>query len=117
MINLRSAEELLEEDSASLREQENKIKENLSICITITLIVMLAILITSIKIIIYDKDVYPSVFYTQEEIDARNNVSDEQIIEEEYIFLILGVQHKLTAKNRRIKLDKKKFGGKTQKQN
>ena len=47
---------------------------------------MLAILITSIKIIIYDKDVYPSVFYTQEEIDARNNVSDEQIIEEEYIF-------------------------------
>ena len=65
----------IQEDSASLREEENKIKENLGICITITGIVMVAIIITTIKIILYDKDVYPSVFYSQEEIDAMNAVS------------------------------------------
>ena len=65
----------IQEDSASLREEENKIKENLGICITITGIVLVAIIITTIKIILYDKDVYPSVFYSQEEIDAMNNVS------------------------------------------
>ena len=65
----------IQEDSASLREEENKIKENLGICITITGIVMVAIIVTTIKIILYDKDVYPTVFYSQDEIDSMNNVS------------------------------------------
>jgi hypothetical protein len=62
----------IQEDSASLRE-EIKIMENLGICTTITGIVKVAIIITTIKIILHDKDVYPSVFYSQDEMDASNN--------------------------------------------
>ena len=58
-----------------MRVEKNKTKENLSICITIVCIVMVAIIITNLKIILYDKNVYPSVFYSQEEMAAMKNVS------------------------------------------
>ena len=38
-------------------------------------IVMVAILVTTIKIILFDKETYPSLFYTKEEINAMKNVS------------------------------------------
>ena len=59
-----------DEEPVTVREPVNKTKENIDICITITAIVMVAILVTSLKIIFYDKDVYPSLFASQEDSDS-----------------------------------------------
>jgi len=68
-----------EEESASFIEEENKIKENLGICVTITGIVLFAVLITTIKIFLYDKEAYPSIFYSKEELDAMKNLKMSQL--------------------------------------
>ena len=65
----------IEEDTVSFREHQDKVRENLGICITIFGIVFVAVVVTTIKIIMFDKETYPSVFYTPEEILAMKNNS------------------------------------------
>ena len=78
-----------EEDTVSFREHQDKVRgelwwnkftqcltqvrENLGICLTIFGIVMVAVIVTTIKIFFFDKDTYPSLFYTPEEIEAMTN--------------------------------------------
>ena len=78
-----------EEDTVSFREHQDKVKyetvvkciiqwltqvrENLGICVTIFGIVMVAVIVTTIKIFLFDKETYPSLFYTPEELEAMKN--------------------------------------------
>ena len=48
-------------------------RENLGICLTIFGIVMVAVIVTTIKIFLFDKETYPSLFYTPEELEAMKN--------------------------------------------
>ena len=63
----------IEEDTVSFREHQDKVRENLGICITIFGIILVAVVVTTIKIILFDKETYPSIFYTPEEILAMKN--------------------------------------------
>ena len=62
-----------EEDSVSYQEHEDKVKENIGICITISGIILVAVVVTTIKIMLFDKETYPSVFYSPEELQALRN--------------------------------------------
>ena len=62
-----------EEDTVSFREHQDKVRENLGICVTIFGIIMVAVIVTTLKIIFFDKETYPSVFFTPEEIMAMKN--------------------------------------------
>ena len=62
-----------EEDTASFQEHEDKVKENIGICVTIFGIIMVAVVVTTIKIFLFDKETYPSIFYTPEELEAMRN--------------------------------------------
>ena len=66
---------MTEEDTVSFREHQDKVRENLGICVTIFGIIMVAVIVTTLKIIFFDKETYPSVFFTQaqEEIMAMKN--------------------------------------------
>ena len=50
-----------------------QVRENLGICLTIFGIVMVAVIVTTIKIFLFDKETYPSLFYTPEELEAMKN--------------------------------------------
>ena len=62
-----------EEDTASFQEHQDKVKENIGICVTIFGIILVAVVVTTIKIFLFDKETYPSIFYTPEEIQAMRN--------------------------------------------
>ena len=62
-----------EEDTASFQEHQDKVKENIGICLTILFIILVAVVVTTIKIFLFDKETYPSIFYTPEEIQAMRN--------------------------------------------
>ena len=64
---------MTEEDTVSFREHQDKVRENLGICVTIFGIIMVAVIVTTLKIIFFDKETYPSVFFTPEEIMAMKN--------------------------------------------
>ena len=64
---------MTEEDTVSFREHQDKVRENLGICVTIFGIIMVAVIVTTLKIIFFDKETYPSVFFTPEEIIAMKN--------------------------------------------
>ena len=64
----------------SFIEHETKVKENLGICITICFIIFVAVFVTTLKIIFFDKETYPGIFQTRQELEAIKNINVGSLI-------------------------------------